>query len=171
MITRSVPENSKAGASPKLGDLESRCATPGFSLSSPTQSDAYNAIQPFSPGPLQPPRRAGHADMRISQSGPAILEHDMNKANCMVTDAKDSNISWSPGGVMRTPGPLQWHLRPTQTIPAPYPTAYSSIPATSTFLFSFLSFFLPRGEFSSYYLGGAKPRFDPGIARAPERAA
>ena len=88
-------------------------------------SSARRSIRTARPGPIEPPRRAGHADMRTTHIG--VKATELQHQQTSLTLNQKHNVE--PWGALRTPGPLYWLMPPTNA--SPPPIQFPSYPSLS----------------------------------------
>ena len=90
-------------------------------------SSARRSIRTARPGPIEPPRRAGHADMRTTHIGVKATELQHQQTS-LTLNQKHNVEPW--GGIANPRTPLLVHAA-DKCISAPYPVPFLSVPILS----------------------------------------
>ena len=90
-------------------------------------SSARRSIRMARPGPIEPPRRAGHADMRTTHIGVKATELQHQQTS-LTLNQKHNVEPW--GGIANPRTPLLAHAA-GKCISAPYPVSFLSVPILS----------------------------------------
>ena len=90
-------------------------------------SSARRSIRTARPGPIEPPRRAGHADMRTTHIGVKATELQHQQTS-LTLNQKHNVEPW--GGIANPRTPLLAHAA-DKCISAPYPVPFLSVPILS----------------------------------------